>query len=70
MIGLFHRSVQNKEKLMIFYIDSTNHITQRIIRVLDVNEKQVLAFCYWRKQVRTFKLDKILSADVLRKRKA
>ncbi len=55
---------------MIFYIDSTNHITQRIIRVLDVNEKQVLAFCYWRKQVRTFKLDKILSADVLRKRKA
>ncbi|QBP06963.1 hypothetical protein [Virgibacillus phage Mimir87] len=68
MKKLFNRSVQRKERIMIFYIDSNNNVTQRIIKVISIEESSVIAFCYYRKKVRTFKLSNILSVGPITKR--
>lgn len=68
MTYLFLKSMHDKEKIIIFYIDSTNQITQRTIRVLQLHDNHILAYCYYRKKVRMFKLENILSADKLRKK--
>ncbi len=67
MNGLLSRSISTKQKLIIFYIDSNNKVTERSIRVLQVHDDHILAYCYYRKKVRTFKLDNILSAGLTRK---
>ncbi|APC48309.1 hypothetical protein BME96_09075 [Virgibacillus halodenitrificans] len=66
MNGLLSKSVSTKQKLIIFYIDSENQVTQRFVRVLEVHDDHILAYCYYRKKVRTFKLDNILSAGPIR----
>ncbi|RDW17489.1 hypothetical protein CWR48_13265 [Oceanobacillus arenosus] len=68
MKGLIMRSMDNKEKIMIFYIDSNNNVTQRIIKVIDINDESIIAFCFLRKKVRTFSHENILSAGPIRKR--
>lgn len=62
MKGLFNRSINRKEKIIIFYMDQDNNITQRYVRVLKMNDTHLLVYCYYRKKVRTLKLDHILSA--------
>lgn len=61
MKGLFKRSIENKEKIIIFYIDSNGKVTQRYVRVLKMYDSHILVYCYYRKKVRTLKLDNILS---------
>lgn len=61
MKGLFIRSIEHKEKIVIVYMDSNNKMTQRYIRVLKVDESKITAYCYYRKRIRTFKMDNILS---------
>ncbi|AXI08306.1 hypothetical protein CV093_05150 [Oceanobacillus sp. 143] len=68
MKGLILRSMENKEKIVIFYIDQNNSVTKRIVKVVSTNGKLIAAYCYWRKQIRTFKLENILSAEPIRKR--
>ncbi|WP_099157255.1 hypothetical protein [Virgibacillus ndiopensis] len=68
MKGLLIRSIDNKEKIEMIYLAADNHISQRIIRVLKINGGMVLAYCYQKKKVRTFKLDNILSVGSIRKR--
>ena len=67
-MNLFNRSLQQKEKIMIFYIDNSNNVTQRIVRVISINADSIVAFCFYRKKVRTFKLNNILSAGPVNKR--
>lgn len=62
MKGLFLRSMEKKEKMIIFYIDSKGHVTERYIRVLKLEGEDMLAYCYYRKKIRKFKLGRILSA--------
>ena len=49
------------QKLMIFYMDSGNNVTQRIIRIINMTDDAIVAYYYYRKRVRTFKLSNILS---------
>jgi len=67
MKGLFQRSIENKEKIIIFYMDSNNKVTERYIQVIKLNDDYILAYCYYRKRVRTFKLENILSTGPIRK---
>lgn len=67
MKGLFQRSIENKEKIIIFYIDSNGKVTQRYVRVLKMYDSHILVYCYYRKKVRTLKLDNILSCGPVRK---
>lgn len=68
MKGLFTRSINNKEKIIIFYMDNENKVTQRFVRVLKMNDNHILAYCYFRKKVRTFGLNNILSAGPAKER--
>ncbi|WP_040981107.1 hypothetical protein [Oceanobacillus jeddahense] len=67
MTVLLHKSLDKKEKIMIYYMDQDNKVTQRIIRVVGIDNKKVLAYCYYRKQVRSFKLDNILSCGEIKR---
>lgn len=68
MKSLVNRSLHYKEKIMIFYIDNNSNVTQRIVRVIRINNDSIAAYCFYRKKVRTFKLNNILSAGPIRKR--
>ncbi len=61
MVGLLNKSLYEKEKIMIYYMDSKGKVSQRIIRVVGIDNIKVIAYCYYRKQVRNFKLENILS---------
>ncbi|MUK88000.1 hypothetical protein GMD78_06255 [Ornithinibacillus sp. L9] len=62
------QSKEQKKKIMIFYMDRNNNVTQRIIRVVEIKDESIVAFCYYRKKVRTFRKSHILSAGSVRKR--
>ncbi|MFD1038928.1 hypothetical protein ACFQ3N_11075 [Virgibacillus byunsanensis] len=68
MRGMLQRSIDNKEKIVIFYMDKDNTVTKRSIRVINFNEDTILAYCYWRRKIRTFKLNNILSVGLPGKR--
>lgn len=67
-MNLFNRFLQHKEKIMIFYIDNSDNVTQRVIKVMSINDESIIAYCFYRKKVRTFKLNNILSVGALNKR--
>ncbi|MFD1174436.1 hypothetical protein [Oceanobacillus picturae] len=67
MNGVFKRSMETKQKIVVFYMDGNQQITQRFIRVLKMDDTLVLAYCYYRKSVRTFKREHILSAGLIKK---
>lgn len=62
MEGVLERGLSNKQKVEIVYIDSEGRITQRFVRITVIREDTIFAYCYWRKQVRSFKRKNILSA--------
>ncbi|WP_235793522.1 hypothetical protein [Virgibacillus salidurans] len=65
-MDLFNRSLQRKETINIIYIDCNNQVTQRYIRVLQVQDNHILAYCCYRGKVRKFKLNNILSAGLIK----
>lgn len=69
MKGLLMRSAATGERLEIIYLSAKGEITQRIIKVERIEEESFKAYCYTRKQSRTFKIDNILSIAPLRHHK-
>ncbi|GGP09617.1 hypothetical protein GCM10011346_14490 [Oceanobacillus neutriphilus] len=67
MIRFLTKAMEKKEKVMIYYIDSKGKVSQRIISVVDIDSLKILAYCYYRKQVRSFKIDNILSFGQLKR---
>lgn len=61
MKGLLLRAIETQEKLEMIYLSNKGEITQRVICVEKVGDQSFRAYCYTRKQVRTFKLSNILS---------
>ncbi|NYV67298.1 hypothetical protein HYI36_18665 [Bacillus sp. Gen3] len=66
MKGLLLRAIETHEKLEMIYLSNKGEITQRVIRVEKVGVQSIRAYCYTRKQVRTFKLSNILSIAPLK----
>lgn len=56
-------SLRNKSIINIIYHGTTG-ISQRKIKVLNIDGQKVTAYCYTKKSIRTFKLDSILGASV------
>ncbi|WP_406945779.1 hypothetical protein ACJA3J_05885 [Halobacillus sp. SY10] len=69
MNGILNRAAGCKMSLEMIYIDGKGNMTQRKIRVVEVRESNVLAYCYNRKKVRSFRLDGILSVYPYKERK-
>lgn len=68
MKNLLFRSIQTKQKIEMIYLSADNQVSQRIMRVIKIDNNMVLAYCYSKRKVRTFKLDNILSVGPMRKR--
>ncbi|WP_078060081.1 hypothetical protein [Gracilibacillus timonensis] len=49
------------QKIMMYYMDDNHKVTQRMIRIVKIKDTHILAYCYFRKQVRSFKVANILS---------
>jgi predicted DNA-binding transcriptional regulator YafY len=62
-VKLIETALTNQKPIEIIYEDEKGHMTQRIIRVRNVVAGLVVAFCYHRRENRTFRLDGILSAQ-------
>jgi len=61
---LFARALKEDRRLEIVY-ESNNVFTQRRIKVIELKENTVTAYCYLRRQKRSFKWEQILSAQIV-----
>jgi len=61
MKGLLKRAVESNEVLEMIYQNNKGEFSQRRIQVIRVNEESFSAYCFTRKQQRTFKLSNVLS---------
>lgn len=68
MKSILFKALKEKEPVELIYISGNKVITQRIIKVLAIKDSNVRAYCYTRKQYRTFKLEQILSLFPVRKK--
>ena len=68
MNGLLTKSIEDKISIEIIYLNSQGEVSQRVIRVLSSTDHHVKAYCYAKKQIRTFKMENILSTGTVRKR--
>jgi predicted DNA-binding transcriptional regulator YafY len=69
MRGLLINAAETEERLELIYMSDKNELSQRVIKVLTVSEDSFKAYCYTRKQFRTFKMSNVLSIGHLRKHK-
>ncbi|MBU5267227.1 hypothetical protein [Virgibacillus proomii] len=70
MKGILHWSMVSKQKLVLFYMDNNGQVTQRLIRVIDIGENSILAYCFYRKQVRRFNYSNILSCGRFKRKES
>ncbi|GIN70932.1 hypothetical protein J14TS2_14070 [Bacillus sp. J14TS2] len=61
MINFLKRACDDKTPIQIIYIDQDNKISQRTIKVLAISQTIIKAYCYTKRQFRTFKISNILS---------
>ena len=69
MKGVLLRAEASGIVLEMIYQNEKGEISQRRIMVLTVNEELFKAYCYTRRQQRTFKLSNVLSIGPVRKMK-
>lgn len=67
MKGLLKRAVESNEVLEMIYQNNKGEFSQRRIQVIKVYEESFTAYCFARKQQRTFKLTNVLSMGPTRK---
>lgn len=53
----FHRG----EFIELIYLDDNDCLSQRHVRVLSVKDGKLIGYCYFRRNLRCFSLDQILS---------
>lgn len=68
MKGILLRAVTDKKPLEMIYMSKDNRISQRVIRVIAVNDTKVKAYCYTKNQYRVFNIDNILSVAPAKRR--
>lgn len=66
---LLRKALETKEPTMMIYIDKEEKISQRIIRVESIVGDKIKAYCFWRKQSRTFCMQNILSIGPAKRKK-
>ncbi|NHM32999.1 WYL domain-containing protein [Neobacillus terrae] len=61
MNGLLLRSLEEKLPLEVIYLSEKQQISQRKMIIKEINNNTVRAYCLLRHQVRTFRMENILS---------
>ncbi|QOR67806.1 hypothetical protein IM538_06635 [Cytobacillus suaedae] len=68
MMGILKRAFHEQSTIEIIYISKGGVVSGRLIKVMEIKENTLIAYCYLRNKRRTFLLENILSADVPRRR--
>ncbi len=68
MMGILKRAFHEQATLEIIYMSKGGMVTGRLIKVMEIKENTVIAYCFLRKKRRNFLIENILSADVPRRR--
>lgn len=63
MIGCIKKAIQTGRKVNIIYLTQSGSISKRIIQVISYRDEHIIAFCYMRNQLRTFKIANILAVE-------
>lgn len=61
-------AVESGTLVEMIYMSMDGLISQRIIRVIDMNNDRIKAFCHLRGQYRVFQLSNILSLSIVKKK--
>lgn len=69
MKGILKRAMLEQSTIEIIYISNSGILTQRLIRIIEVKENTIKAYCMLRNKKRTFKLENILSAATVKERR-
>jgi len=69
MKRILEKSAASNEKLEIIYMDKEGMISQRTIKVFDVSAEILHAYCYNKKEYRTFTMNNILAIAPMRQRR-
>ena len=62
MKSIMHKALFKQEAVEIIYLSKDNVTTQRLVTLHSMNEHEATGYCHLRRCVRTFKLERILSA--------
>jgi predicted DNA-binding transcriptional regulator YafY len=62
MIDHILKASEERDLIITIIYSGSSGITERNIKVLDIHENRVKAYCYLRKQIRYFNRESILSA--------
>jgi predicted DNA-binding transcriptional regulator YafY len=63
-------SLENQVPIDIIYFSKCGEFSHRKVLVKKINAEKVVAYCYLRKQIRTFSLEHVLSAGWSKRIKA
>jgi predicted DNA-binding transcriptional regulator YafY len=67
MRGILIRAIENHTLMEMIYLTKDGSISQRIIRVKEINQDKINAYCYLRKGFRNFTISNILSLFPVKK---
>ncbi|MHC0036934.1 hypothetical protein [Pseudoneobacillus sp. C159] len=68
MRGILLRALECQTPLELIYISKDGSISQRFIRLKEIQDDQIVAYCLLRKKYRMFKLSNILAITPVRKK--
>lgn len=66
MVEYFLKASLERNLIINIIYQNGSEITQRNIRVFDIRDDNIKAFCFLRNQNRVFKKENILAADIIR----
>lgn len=61
MNPLFLRSLKEHIPVEVIYLSQDQQFSQRKLLIIEVNDDYIRAYCLLRKEMRTFRIDNILS---------
>lgn len=68
MRGILLRAIENQTFIEMIYLTKDGSISQRIIRVKEMKQDKLNAYCYLRNSYRIFTISNILSLTPVKKR--
>lgn len=61
MKGILYRAMEERKPVEIIYLSKRNSFSQRKILIKELRGSTILAYCLYRKQMRIFNLNHIMS---------
>lgn len=66
MLYQIRKAYNEGKNIEIMYINQKSQITQRVIKILEIHEHIIKAYCYQQRSLRLFKIENILSGQIVK----